>query len=109
MKQFHRIGHICRVILYHSEAPFADKKSAIETSLTKLKDAHKALDLQLIDSGISELNAAWTAASEEMYKATQEGAGQQAGPGEQPGSGNGHENAAGGTENVTDAEFEEVK
>ena len=36
MKQFHRIGHICRVILYHSEAPFADKKSAIAHSAFEL-------------------------------------------------------------------------
>ncbi len=51
------------------------------------------------------MNAAWTAASEEMYKATQ-GDGQQ-----QPqGGANGAQQPQGDqTENVTDAEFEEVK
>ncbi len=53
------------------------------------------------------MNAAWTAASEEMYKA-QEGAGKWAARKcqQQP-----HEEGAGANanENVTDAEFEEVK
>ena len=47
------------------------------------------------------MNTAWTAASEEMYKATQEGA--QPGPDANAQAGNA------GSENVTDAEFEEVK
>ena len=87
----------------------ADKKSVIEASLTKLKEAHKAQDLGQIDSSMTELNAAWTAASEEMYKSTQEGA--QPGAEAQPNGSNGHGQAADatGTENVTDAEFEEVK
>jgi len=85
----------------------AEKKSAIESSLEKLKAAHKSQDLAQIDTATTELNAAWTAASEDMYKATQgaEGGdqGQQGGGAEQ-----GPQDAAGG-ENVTDAEFEEVK
>ena len=58
---------------------------------------------------MTELNAAWTAASEEMYKSTQEGA--QPGAEAQTNGSNGHGQAAdaAGTENVTDAEFEEVK
>jgi len=94
----------------------ADKKEPIEAALAKLKEAHKSQDLAQIETATTEMNTAWTTASEEMYKATQEnanGAGQQqpgadgagqesAGPGGQP-------NAGGGTENVTDAEFEEVK
>ncbi len=83
----------------------ADKKAPIEASLTKLKDAHKAQDIAAIDLAVNEMNAAWTAASEEMYKATQEN--QSAQPdGQQQGPGQG---ATAGTENVTDAEFEEVK
>ncbi|MBS1975523.1 MAG: hypothetical protein JST13_14325, partial [Bacteroidetes bacterium] len=50
-------------------------------------------------------NNAWTAASEEMYKATQ---GAQAGGGQEA-HGNAQPNAGNGSENVTDAEFEEVK
>lgn len=82
----------------------ADKKAPIETALNKLKDAHKSQDVAAIDAAVAEMNNAWTAASEEMYKASQ-----QAGGG-QPGAGpdGGHQANAGG-ENVTDAEFEEVK
>lgn len=85
----------------------ADKKGAIESSLTKLKEAHKAQDLAAIDTAMTELNAAWTAASEDMYKATQEGA-----AGAQPGpdaSADGHAAEAGGESKVEDVPFEEVK
>jgi len=77
----------------------ADKKAPIESALAKLKEAHKTQDLNAIDTTVAELNAAWTAASEDMYKATQEG-GQP-----QPEAGG----PTAGAENVTDAEFEEVK
>ncbi len=88
----------------------ADKKSPIETALEGLKTAHKSQDLAQIDTAITNLNNAWTAASEEMYKATQEAGQQQGGNGS---DGNGQQqqqqNAGTGSENVTDAEFEEVK
>ena len=86
----------------------ADKKAPIENALNKLKEAHKSQDIAAIDAATTEMNNAWTAASEELYKATQ---GQQAG-GEQPGAGGNQQqggNNGGGGENVTDAEFEEVK
>ncbi|THU37992.1 molecular chaperone DnaK [Niastella caeni] len=86
----------------------ADKKAPIETALNKLKEAHKSQDLGAIDAATTEMNNAWTAASEELYKATQ---GAQAG-GEQPGAGGGNQQQpgnGGGGENVTDAEYEEVK
>ena len=86
----------------------ADKKAPIETALTALKDAHKSQDLSKIESSMTELNTAWTAASEEIYKATQD-AGATAG---QPGNGNGQQGSGApqdGGETVTDAEFEEVK
>jgi molecular chaperone DnaK len=77
----------------------ADRKAPIESALAKLKEAHKSQDLNAIDTTVAELNAAWTAASEDMYKASQEG-GQP-----QPEAGQ----SSAGAENVTDAEFEEVK
>jgi molecular chaperone DnaK len=87
----------------------ADKKAPIENALNKLKEAHKSQDIAAIDAATTEMNNAWTAASEELYKATQ---GQQAG-GEQPGAGANNQQQGGngnsGGENVTDAEFEEVK
>jgi len=58
------------------------------------------------------MNTAWTAASEEMYKATQDTAGAQpgdAGPQDGAANGNGSGPSNAGGENVTDAEFEEVK
>jgi molecular chaperone DnaK len=90
----------------------ADKKGAIESSLAKLKEAHKTADLAQIDAAMAEMNTAWTAASEDMYKATQEGAGAQGGA--QPGSDmGGHEQqqqpSGNGESKVEDVPFEEVK
>ncbi len=83
----------------------ADKKAPIESALTRLKEAHKSQDVAAIDAAIAEMNAAWATASEEMYKATQQAGAQ---PGGQPGD-NGGQQHSGTEENVTDAEFEEVK
>ena len=88
----------------------ADKKAPLEAALNKLKEAHKSQDVPAIDSALTEINTAWTAASEEIYKSQADGgAGAQ-----QPGADNGQpqdgqptDNAGGDT--VTDAEFEEVK
>src|SRR3954462_11754551 len=85
----------------------ADKKAPIESALTKLKEAQKAQDIAKIDAAIAEINTAWTAASEHLYKGTQEN-GPQPGTDGQP-NGNEHSNAGKNAENVTDAEFEEVK
>jgi molecular chaperone DnaK len=74
-----------------------DKKAPIEEALTELKAAHESKDLEAIDAAMEKINTAWTAASEEMYKDTQEGASAEAGA----------EQAA--TDDVTDVEFEEVK
>jgi molecular chaperone DnaK len=89
----------------------ADKKAPIESALNRLKEAHKNQDLSAIDAAVEEVNKAWTAASEEMYKGTQDAGGPQPGAGaheqnghHEGGSGNG---AQGDT--VTDAEYEEVK
>jgi molecular chaperone DnaK len=84
----------------------ADKKAPIEAALEKLKTAHKTADLAQIDSAMAEMNTAWTAASEDMYKATQEGAGAQ-----QPGSdtGGAEPQQGNGESKVEDVPFEEVK
>jgi molecular chaperone DnaK len=83
----------------------ADKKANIEAANEKLKEAHKTQDLAAIETASNDLNTAWTAASEDMYKATQgaqPGAEQAAGGGQQA-SGNAQ------SDDVADAEFEEVK
>ena len=87
----------------------ADKKSAIEGALGKLKEAHKAQNIADIDTYTAELNNAWQAASQDIYAASQaQGAQGAQGAGAQgnPGAG-----AQGGTQanNVTDVDFEEVK
>ncbi|PUZ22659.1 molecular chaperone DnaK [Chitinophaga parva] len=83
----------------------ADKKAPIDAALTKLKAAHASQDIDQIDAAVAEMNNAWTAASEELYKASQ-GQAQGGEPGAQPG---GNEGTGTAGEGVTDAEFEEVK
>jgi molecular chaperone DnaK len=77
----------------------ADKKTPIETGLKKLQDAFAAKNLEEMETAQTELQEAWNAASEEMYKATQE-AGAQGAPSEGP---------ADNSDQVTDVDFEEVK
>jgi molecular chaperone DnaK len=85
----------------------ADKKPAIEVALAKLKEAHKAQDIDAIDKALAELNSVWQVASEEMYKTAQNTAGQTT---SQPGPDQtGQQNNKGGNEEVTDVDFEEVK
>ncbi len=86
----------------------AEKKTTIEQAAEKLKEAHKAQDIPAIDTAMAALNAAWTAASEDMYKTTQEQpAGGQA-TGEQ-GTNEQTANGEGAADNVTDVPYEEVK
>ena len=81
----------------------ADKKAPIESALTKLKEAHKSQDLAAIDTAMTEMNTAWTAASEEIYKAQAAGA-------EQPhADGAAHQDNSTKNDTVEDAQFEEVK
>jgi len=82
----------------------ADKKAPIETALNNLKAAHQAQDVAQVNTALEAMNAAWTAASEEIYKAQQAGA--EAGtPGAEPGQANG----GASSDTVEDAQFEEVK
>ena len=75
----------------------ADKKAAIEAAHTELKAAYETKDADAIKPKLEALDAAWMAASEELYKATQEA---------QPQPERTQGNAG---ENVQDADFEEVK
>jgi molecular chaperone DnaK len=81
----------------------ADKKATIETAAADLKKAHESKDLVAIDTAMEALNAAWTAASEDLYNATQ--ATNQ--PGSEAGAG---ADANGGQDpKVQDVDYEEVK
>ena len=82
----------------------ADKKAPIEAALTKLKDAHKSQDLAAVDSAMTEMNTARTAASEDIYKAQQPQDGQTAGTDNTQNT-----DSQSGPDDVQDAEFEEVK
>jgi molecular chaperone DnaK len=87
---------------YGDKVP-ADKKAPIEVALEKLKEAHKMQDIATIDTAMAELNTAWTAASEEIYKAQAEGGAAQ------PQGDAGGEQHAKADDHVEDAQFEEVK
>ena len=79
----------------------ADKKAAVEAALAKLKEAHSAQNIEGIDAASAEVQAAFQAASEEMYShANAAGAAD-------PAAGASSSHPAG--DNITDADFEEVK
>ena len=88
----------------------ADKKAPIDTALDKLKEAHKAQDVAAIDTAMAELQAALSAAGEELYKnagAAQGGA--QPGPDFGGAQGPSAGDQPSDDKNVTDVDFEEVK
>ena len=79
-----------------------DKKKPIEDALDALKKAYETKEVEVVDPALEALNKAWTAASEEMYKAQQES---QAGGGEPQGDQQSNNEG----DNVEDVDFEEVK
>lgn len=84
---------------YGDKVP-ADHKSTIESALNKLKEAKASEDMDGVDKGMEELNAAWQAASQHIYADQQGGDAQ----------GNGQQQQAGHDDGgVADAEYEEVK
>ena len=84
----------------------ADKKTPIEEALKQLKEAHQKQDIPAIDAASEKLNAAFQAASQDMYAA---GAGQQqAGPQPNAQSSSNQSSSKAG-DDVTDVDFEEVK
>jgi molecular chaperone DnaK len=91
----------------HGDKLPAEKKSAIESAMNELKAAHAAKDIAKIETSLKALNDAWAAASEEMYKATQNQQNNSQ-DNNQGGDQNKNQNNGGG-ENVTDVDFEEVK
>ncbi len=84
----------------------ADKKAAVEAALAKLKEAHSAQNLEGIDAASAEVQAAFQAASEEMYSHANAAGAADPTAGAQPGAGASSQSAG---DNITDADFEEVK
>ncbi len=85
----------------------AEKKAPIEAALEKLKEAHKAKDIDAIDAATNELNTVFQAASQDMYNATQQEQAQADGSAAQ--APEDHSQGPGGEDDVTDVDFEEVK
>jgi len=83
-----------------------DKKGPIEKALESLKEAHKNQDMDAIEKATAELNTAWQAASEEMYKASQASGEQAETTADAEASGG---NDKKDDQEVTDVDFEEVK
>jgi molecular chaperone DnaK len=83
----------------------ADKKAAIESALTELKEAHKLQDLPRVDKASEALNTAWQAASQDIYSA-QQNAGANGEPTADQGNPGGTNQSS--ADDVTDVEFEEV-
>ncbi len=82
----------------------ADKKTAIEEAKEVLKKAHADKNFAEIDAASEKLNAAWAAASEDLYKATQEQQANNTNPNDGGNTGGGDKTA-----DVQDVDFEEVK
>ncbi|MFI3277971.1 MAG: molecular chaperone DnaK [Rikenellaceae bacterium] len=85
----------------------SEKKSAIESALESLKTAHKNQDLAAIDSAIEALNAAWQAASQDIYAQQQAADAQGANAGADAQNAGAQSN--GSAQQAEDVEFEEVK
>ncbi len=75
----------------------ADKKQPIEDALSALKVEFEAKNLANLEPAMERLNQVFSAASEEMYKATNEG-----------GNAGADQNAQAQADEVTDVDFEEV-
>jgi len=86
----------------------ADKLKPIEEALEKLRQAHKDQNIEAIDSSMNELNTVFQAASQEMYNA-QQTQGAEGGPQDFTGDPGQSNQQAGGDDEVTDVDFEEVK
>ena len=80
----------------------ADKKAAVESALSKLKEAHSTQNIEGIDAATAEVQSAFQAASEEMYHHANAGTADAA-------AGQSASSSQASGDNITDADFEEVK
>ena len=82
----------------------ADKRSAIEAAVARLKEAHKNADIAGIDAAIKEIETTFGAAQQDILNAQA-----QAQQGAQGPQGGAKPNNANPDDHVTDVDFEEVK
>ncbi len=78
----------------------AEKKQPIEDALAELKKEFEAKNMDNLEPAMDKLNEVFQAASEDMYKASNEGGETTDGA---------SEDAANGEDEVTDVDFEEVE
>ncbi len=95
---------------YGDKVP-ANHKENIEKSLGDLREAHKSQDLDRIDVASEQLTQAWSAASQDLYQATQgaDPGAAASGFGGDPAGGAQQGGQPGGGQQAQDVEFEEVK
>ena len=82
----------------------ADKKSAIQSALDRLKEAHKSQDIAAIDAAVKDIEARFDEAQQDILNA-QAQAGANPGANPNPGTSASSDNG----DHVTDVDFEEVK
>ena len=82
----------------------ADKRSAIEAAVARLKEAHKNADIAGIDAAIKEIETTFGAAQQDILNAQA-----QAQQGAQGPQGGANPNNTNPDDHVTDVDFEEVK
>jgi len=87
----------------------AEKKGAIEDGVAKLKEAHASQDIAAIDAAMETLNAAWQAASQDMYAASQEGAAGAEGAPQDGATADAGDATEGSDDAAEDVEYEEVE
>ncbi len=82
----------------------ADKKSAIQSALDRLKEAHKSQDIAAIDAAVKDIEARFGEAQQDILNAQAQAG---ANPGANPNLGTSASSDNG--DHVTDVDFEEVK
>lgn len=87
----------------------ADKKQVIESALAELKKAHGSGEVAAMETAIEKVNKAWNDASQEMYAAMNEKNANTTDSAEQGQTKSNETEKEGGSDNVEDVEFEEVK
>ena len=92
------------VMLQSGDKIPADKRSAIEAAVARLKEAHKNADIAGIDAAIKEIETTFGAAQQDILNAQA-----QAQQGAQGPQGGANPNNANPDDHVTDVDFEEVK
>jgi molecular chaperone DnaK len=88
----------------HGDKVSAADKSALETALAAAKEATKGDDAEKIKSTTQDLMQASMKLGEAIYSSNK-----QAAEGGEPGAQDGAQSGQGGSDNVVDAQFEEVK